>query len=95
MLNKFQEGFTNISSGGSPKFRISTYKRFSGTVNPIQWEKIEYKHQIEYRNGAILILKPGWYTFTANLMGPYKDRSNSAMHMWLVVDNTNMGHGYR
>ena len=64
-------------------------------MNPIPWENIEYKDQIEYRNGAILITKPGWYTFTVHLRGPYRDRSNSVMAMWLVVDNKMVAHGYR
>ena len=78
-----------------PKFRISTYRRLSGLVNPIKYEKIEYKNQIEYNNGVILIMQPGWYTFTDNIMGPYKDTSNKSLSMWILVDNTWIAYGYR
>ena len=77
-----------------PKFRVGTYKRLSGTVNPINYERIEYKHQIEYTNGVVLIMQHGWYTFTANILGPYRD-SKKKIHIWLLVDNVGVAHGFR
>ena len=37
-------------------------------------------HQIEYKNGVILIMQPGWYTFTANTRGN-PARNSIALHI--------------
>ena len=78
-----------------PKFRVGTYKRLSGTVNPINYETIKYKHGIEYNNGVALIMQPGWYSFTVNIQGPYRDSTQHGVHIWLHVDNVGVAHGYR
>ena len=43
---------------------------------------------MEYNNGVIIIMQPGWYTFTASILGPYQDDYYSTTEMWIVVDNS-------
>ena len=76
-----------LKQGGYPKFRFSTQKRLSETVNPIKYEILNYNDQMEYNNGVILIMQPGWYTFTASIRGPWDDNSYSYTKMSIMVDN--------
>jgi len=48
-----------------PKFRAAMSKPMpAGSVNPVFFERIQFNEQIEYKNGVVLILQPGYYTFT-------------------------------
>ena len=48
-----------------PKFRAAMSKPMpAGSVNPVFFERIQFNEQIEYKNGVILIMQPGYYTFT-------------------------------
>ena len=48
-----------------PKFRVAMSKPIpAGIVNPVFFERIQFNEQIEYKNGVVLILEPGYYTFT-------------------------------
>ena len=80
--------YLNLTQGGYPKFRFSTNRQFSGDVNPIKYERTEYNYQIEYNNGVIIIMQPGWYTFSAYIRGPHFDNSNSCIGIGIVVDNS-------
>ena len=85
----------NALANGYPKFRISTRKRLSGSVNPVKYEVIEYNEHIQYNNGVILIMQPGWYTFTAQIQGPHNDDDNITINLWILVDNTYKSHARR
>ena len=61
----------------------------------MKYEVIEYMEQIEYNNGVILIMQPGWYTFTAHIQGPHNDDANTVINLWILVDNTNKSHARR
>ena len=80
--------YLNLLQGGYPKFRVSTFTTFSETVNPIKYEIVNYNDQMEYNNGVIIIMQPGWYTFTASILGPYQDNSYSVTEIWIMVDNS-------
>ena len=56
---------------------------------------VEYNHQIEYNNGVIIILQPGWYTFTANTRGANENKSDERISIMMVVDNVDRSHGVR
>ena len=48
-----------------PKFRVAMTKPMpAGTVNPVFFERVQFNEDIEYKNGVVLILQPGYYTFT-------------------------------
>ena len=47
-----------------PKFRAAMSEPMpAGSVNPVFFERIQFNEQIEYKNGVVLILQPGYYTF--------------------------------
>ena len=70
-----------------PKFRISTWDALKGDVNPIQYDVIEYNNDIEYNNGVIIILQPGWYTFNANIRGSNLNDASQFISEVIVIDN--------
>lgn len=46
----------------------TSQKAASGNVATINFENVQYKRgEIEYNNGVIIILQPGFYSFTASL----------------------------
>ena len=48
-----------------PKFRVAMSKPIPpGTVNPVYFDRVQFNEEIEYKNGVVLILQPGYYTFT-------------------------------
>ena len=75
------------SQEGMPKLRVSTAKSSSGTVNPVAYEVIDYKHQMEYHNGVIIIMQPGWYTCTAATRGNNKNSTSDGIGVFIVVAN--------
>ena len=79
--------------GKYPKFRVSTAKKISGDVNPIQYDIIDYNDEIEYNNGVVLILRPGWYTFTSNIRGADNMRPDQFTNLWMVVNQGGKSHG--
>lgn len=70
-----------------PKIRVSTGRSSSGTVNPVSYEVIDYNHQMEYHNGVIIIMQPGWYTCTAATRGNNRNPTSTGMGVMIVVDN--------
>ena len=70
-----------------PKLRESTARSSSGTVNPVPYEVIDYNHQMEYHNGVIIIMQPGWYTCTAATRGNNENSTSTGMGVMIVVDN--------
>ena len=83
---KFIKGFY-------PKFRVSTGKKLSGDVNPIKYDIIDCNHEIEYNNGVVLIIRPGWYTFSANIRGDDSMRADQFTNFWIAINQSHESHG--
>ena len=64
-------------------------------MNPIKYDVIEYNDEIEYNNGVIIILQPGWYTFNANIRGSNANDSNKFISVVIVIDNVRKVHAKR
>ena len=76
-----------------PKFRVATNQAHFGTITPIRYEVIQYNHLIEYNNGVVIILYPGWYTFTANTRGNAAGQDHIAVQ--ICVENRPESYGQR
>ena len=59
---------------------------------PVFFERIQFNEQIEYKNGVILTMQPGYYTFTvqARAYSP-----GDKIGMWINVENIHMTYGER
>ena len=91
-LIQWFRGFTEISIRNKETI---TGPVIPGAVNPINYEIVEYNNQIEYNNGVLIILQPGWYTFTANTWGANENKSTERLSMMMVVDNVDRTHAAR
>ena len=80
---------------GSPKLRVSTAQKLSGTVNPVTYEIIDYNNEIEYHAGVIIIMQPGWYTCTASSRGDSGNSASSALGIYIIVENREKSYGNR
>ena len=47
-----------------------------GTINPVVFDQVIHNEHIEYHSGFVLIMQPGYYTFTvqARNRGPQYDQ---------------------
>ena len=76
---------------GLPKLRVATAKQLSGTVNPVTYDVVNYNHEMEYHNGVIIIMQPGYYTCTATTRG----HSNGMINIYIMVENREQAYGRR
>ena len=85
-----------IKNGGGntlPKFRAAMSKPIpSGTINPVFFDKVQFNEQIEYKNGVVLIMQPGYYTFTGQVRTTVED---GIIGLWINVENVRMTYGDR
>ena len=88
---KFEK--TQVREGNTfPKFRATMTKPMpAGTVTPVFFERIQFNEQIEYKNGVVLILQPGYYTFTVQAR-PYP---GAKIGLYINVENKRMTYGER
>ena len=76
-----------------PKFRVAMSKPIpSGTVNPVFFDTLQFNEQIEYKNGVVLIMQPGYYTFTVQARTTIQD---GQIGLYINVENARMTYGYR
>ena len=76
-----------------PKFRVAMSKPIpTGTVNPVFFDTVQFNEQIEYKNGVVLIMKPGYYTFTGQVRTTIQD---GIIGLWIRVENARMAYGER
>ena len=66
-----------------------------GTVNPVLYDIIEYNHEMEYHNGVIIIMQPGWYTCTMNTRGANQNSASAAIASHVFVENVIKSHTRR
>ena len=47
----------------------------------------QYNHEMEYHNGVIIIMQPGWYTFTASTRGYPAENKVKIRHtsLWMKI----------
>ena len=64
----------------------------AGTVNPVFFDHVQFNNQIEYKNGVVLIMQPGYYTFTVQARA-YKP--GDTMKVYIKVENIVMAYGRR
>ena len=76
-----------------PKFRVSMSKPIpAGTVNPVFFDNVQFNEGIEYKNGVVLIMQPGYYTFTVQARA-YS--SVASIILQIKVENIAMTFGKR
>ena len=76
-----------------PKFRVAMSKPIpAGTVNPVFFDKVQFNEDIEYKNGVVLILQPGYYTFTVQARAFKKGEK---IGLYIKVENNSMTYGER
>ena len=76
-----------------PKFRVAMLKPIPpGTVNPNYFDRVQFNEEIEYKNGVVLILQPGYYTFTVQARA-FKAGDN--IGLYIKVENKSMTYGAR
>ena len=59
-------------------------------MNPVPYEIVQYNHEMEYHNGVIIIMQPGWYTCTANTRGESDDEW---IGVHILLENRMQSHG--
>ena len=64
----------------------------AGTVNPVFFDRVQFNEDIEYKNGVVLILQPGYYTFTVQARAFKK---GDKIGLYIKVDNNSMTYGER
>ena len=64
-------------------------------MNPVLYDIIDYNHEMEYHNGVVIIIQPGWYTFSANTRGAESNPLGECIGMRIVVENRDKSYGHR
>ena len=85
--NKFEK--IQVLRGNTfPKFRVAMSQPMPAwTVNPVFFDRVQFNEDIEYKNGVVLILQPGYYTFTVQARA-YK--KGDKIGLYIKVDNISM-----
>ena len=91
----FFKYFENSFCLGLPKFRVSTSKSQVGTVKPVVYDIVDYNHEMVYHNGIVMIIQPGWYTFTANSRGADNNSANQTIGLHIAVNNSGKSYAER
>ena len=80
---------------GLPKLRVVDDRNLVGTVNPIPYRGVDYNIDMEYNNGVIIIIQPGYYTCTANTRGYYANSINENIGLYIVYNNSDKSYSRR
>ena len=64
----------------------------AGTINPVFFDRVQFNEEIEYKNGVILIMQPGYYTFTVQARA-YE--TGASIILQIKVENIAMTFGKR
>ena len=76
-----------------PKFRVAMSKPIPpGTVNPVYFDRVQFNEEIEYKNGVVLILQPGYYTFTVQARA---NKTGDVIGLYIKVENIAMTYSQR
>ena len=76
-----------------PKFRVAMSKPIpAGTINPVFFDRVQFNEEIEYKNGVILIMQPGYYTFTVQARAIKK---GDIIGLYIKVENIAMTYSQR
>ena len=76
-----------------PKFRVAMSKPIPpGTVNPVYFDRVQFNEEIEYKNGVVLILQPGYYTFTVQARA---NKTGDFIGLYIKVENIAMTYSQR
>ena len=90
---KKYEGLQKDGADNFPKFRVAMSKSIpAGTINPVQFDVIKFNQQIEYHNGVVIIMQPGYYTFTVQAR-PWTE--GGSIKLFISVENRHMTFGQR
>ena len=91
----FCKYFENSFWLGLPKFRVSTSKPQVGTVKPVIYDIVDYNHGMVYHNGIVLIIEPGWYSFTTNSRGADNNSASQTIGLHIAVNNSGKSYAER
>ena len=80
---------------GLPKLRVVDDRNLVGTVNPITYRDVDYNIDMEYHNGVIIIIQPGYYTCTANTRGDSANSINENIGLYIVYENRDKSYSRR
>ena len=84
---------SEISDRWIPKFRFAMSRSTpKGTINPLVFDTVVHNEHIEYHNGIVLIMQPGYYTFTVQGRNGVKGRE---LALYILIDNRRVALGKR
>ena len=63
-----------------------------GTVNPVNFDQLVYNEYMEYHNGVVFIMQPGYYTFTVQARNGVKGRE---LALYILIENRRVALGKR
>ena len=76
-----------------PKFRYEMSKSMpKGTVNPVNFDQLVHNEYMEYHNGVVFIMQPGYYTFTVQARNGVKGRE---LALYILIENRRVALGKR
>ena len=63
-----------------------------GTVNPVMFDQLLHNEHIEYHNGVVFIMQPGYYTFTVQARNGVKGRE---LALYILIEGRRVALGKR
>ena len=63
-----------------------------GTINPVVFDQVIHNEHIEYHSGFVLIMQPGYYTFTVQARNGVKGRE---LALYILIDGRRVALGKR
>ena len=88
MMSIWERSRDEKSDHVMPKFRYAMSKSMpNGNMNPVVFDRRIYNENIEYHNGVVLIMHPGYYTFTVQARNGANWPKGCELALYILIEN--------
>ena len=88
MMSIWERSRDEKSDHVMPKFRYAMSKSMpNGNINPVVFDRRIYNENIEYHNGVVLIMHPGYYTFTVQARNGANWPKGCELALYILIEN--------